>query len=170
MIRSVLYASDLGLYSPVVMQHALSMARAFAADLYVIHVVEPMSLFAESVLQGYLDAEALDDLHHEGTSTVMATLEQKLLESFRDELEEPQDLALIRAVRVRQGDPGQVILDQVQRLGVDLLILGSHSQVGGADTPLGRTAARVLQLSAVPVYLVPLGQASGGARSNAGER
>ena len=158
MIRSMLYASDLGPYAPFVLQHALALARAFKADLYVIHAVEPMSPFAESVLQSYLDPSALDDLHHEGVPTVMASIEQKVLDSFIDELEEPQDLALISAVRVRQGDPAQVILDQVQRLGVELLIIGSHGEGCSADIPLGRTAARVLQLSTVPVYLVPLAQ------------
>ena len=45
MIRSMLYATDLGLYAPYVMQHALALARTFKADLYVIHVVEPIGLF-----------------------------------------------------------------------------------------------------------------------------
>jgi nucleotide-binding universal stress UspA family protein len=161
MIRSMLYATDLGLYGPYVMQHALAMARAFKAELYVIHVVEPMSLFAESVLQTYLDRPLLDSLHNEGVSTVMATIEQKVLDSFRDELDEPQDLALIRAVSVRQGDPAQVILDQAQRLGADLLIIGTHSYGLHGQIPLGRTAARVLQMSSVPVYLVPLSRQPG---------
>ncbi len=81
-----------------------------------------------------------------------------MLDSFREELgdEGDQDLARIQAVRVLQGDPSQVILYQAEKLSVDLLILGSHSHGAGAETPLGRTAARVLQLSRVPVYLVPL--------------
>ncbi|MNF02831.1 Universal stress protein family protein [compost metagenome] len=61
-------------------------------------------------------------------------------------------------MRVRQGDPAQVILDQISRLAVDLVIVGSHSRGVSADAPLGRTAARVVQLSTVPVYLVPLSQ------------
>ena len=55
MIRSILYATDLGLYASYVLQHALAMSRSFKADLYVVHAVEPMGLFAESVLQTYLD-------------------------------------------------------------------------------------------------------------------
>lgn len=69
-----------------------------------------------------------------------------------------QDLALIQSVRVFQGDPSQVILEQASKLSVDLLIVGSHSHGAGGETPLGRTAARVLQLAKVPVYLVPLVQ------------
>lgn len=157
MIHSMLYATDLGLYAPLVMQHALALARTFNADLYVVHAVEPMGLFAESVLQSYLDEQALNEFHSQGLNTVIANIEQRVLDSFREELGEgAQDLELIRAVRVLQGDPSQVILDQAQKLSVDLLILGSHSHGAGAETPLGRTAARVLQLSRVPVYLVPL--------------
>ncbi|APC18284.1 universal stress protein UspA [Pseudomonas frederiksbergensis] len=159
MIRSMLYATDLGLYAPFVMQHALALARTFQADLYVVHAVEPMGLFAESVLQSYLDEQALNEFHSQGLNTVMANIEQRVFDSFREELGEgQQDLALIQSVRVFQGDPSQVILDQAQKLSVDLLILGSHSHGAGGETPLGRTAARVLQLSQVPVYLVPLSQ------------
>ncbi|MNT51509.1 Universal stress protein family protein [compost metagenome] len=141
------------------MQHALALARTFRADLYVVHAVEPMGLFAESVLQSYLDEQALNEFHSQGLSTVMANIEQRVLDSFREELGEgQQDLALIQSVRVFQGDPSQVILEQAQKLSVDLLILGSHSHGAGGETPLGRTAARVLQLSQVPVYLVPLSQ------------
>jgi nucleotide-binding universal stress UspA family protein len=158
MIRSMLYATDLGLYAPLVMQHALALARTFNADLYVVHAVEPMGLFAESVLQSYLDEEALNEFQSEGLKTVIANIEQRVLDSFREELGEEgkQELQRIRAVRVLQGDPSEVILEQVQKLSVDLLIVGSHSHGVGAETPLGRTAARVLQLSKVPVYLVPL--------------
>ncbi len=157
MIRSMLYATDLGLYAPYVMQHALALARTFKAELSVVHVVEPMGLFAESVLQSYLDEKALNEWQSQGLSTVMATIEQRVLDSFREELGEgEQDLQLIHSVRVIQGDPCEVILDQLRKLSVDLLIVGSHSHATAAATPLGRTAARVLQLARVPVYLVPL--------------
>lgn len=165
MIRSMLYATDLGVYAPYVMQHALALARSFSADLYVIHAVEPMGQFAESLLQSYLDERTLEQLHHQGVSTVMANIEQQVLENFRDELGEKEDLALIRAVRVRQGDPAEVILDQARRLDVDMLVIGSHSQGAGAEIPIGRTAVRLLQLSPVPVYMVPLAQHLGRRKS-----
>jgi nucleotide-binding universal stress UspA family protein len=157
MIRSILYATDLGLYAPYVLQHALALCRAFNAGLYVVHAVEPMGLFAESVLQTYVDQERLEELRRTGLTTVMSSIEGRVLEGFRDELgEDNQDLELIRAVRVLQGDPPQVILEEMQALGVDLLVVGSHSHGGELDIPLGRTAARLVQLSDVPVYLVPM--------------
>lgn len=159
MIRSILYATDLGTYAPYVMQHALALARTFKAQLYVIHVVEPIGLFAESVLQSYLDENALDDLQRQGLTDVMDGIERRVLDSLREDLGgEEQDLAVIRSVRVIQGDPSEVILEQAQKLSVDLLIVGSHSQEVSLTAPLGRTAARVVQLAPVPVYLVPLRQ------------
>lgn len=157
MIRSMLYATDLGLYAPFVLQHALALARTFNAELHVIHVVEPMGLFAESVLQSYLADDVLRELHSEGVNTVIEGIESRVLAGFRDELgEDNQDLELIRSVRVVQGDPSNVILEQAQRLEVDLLVVGSHSHAAEGDTPIGRTAARVLQLAEVPVYMVPM--------------
>jgi len=157
MIRSILYATDLGVYAPVVMQHALGLARSFGADLFVVHVVEPMGLFAESVLQSYLDEQALNELHRQGMHTMLSNIELRVLENLREELAgwEPE-LALIRSVKVIQGEPSQVILEQSQKLGVDLLILGSHAQRTGGESHLGRTATRVIELAQVPVYLVPL--------------
>lgn len=162
MIRSILYATDLGLYAPYVLQHALSITRSFNAELYVVHAVEPLGLFAESVLQTYLDEKTLRDLRSKGLSTVMASIEQRVLEGFRDELgDAQQDSQLIRNVRVVQGDPAQVILDEARKLAVDLLIVGSHSHGAEQAGPLGRTAARVLQLAERPVYLVPMLQHRG---------
>jgi nucleotide-binding universal stress UspA family protein len=157
MIRSMLYATDLGVYAPYVLQHALVLARTFDAELHVVHVVEPMGLFAESVLQSFLAADVLKQLHSEGVNTVIDSIEARVLASFREELGDGhQDLTLIHSVRVVQGDPSNVILDQARLLGVDLLVVGSRSHAEEGDTPIGRTAARILQLSDVPVYMVPM--------------
>lgn len=162
MIRSILYATDLGLYATYVLQHALAVAQAFRAELHVIHAVEPMSLFAESVLKSYVDQDTLDEIRSKGLNTVMNSIERRVLEAFRDELDGASaDSAIIRAVRVAQGDPPQVILEESKRLAVDLLVIGSHSHGVELEVPMGRTALRLLQLAEVPVYLVPMLQHRG---------
>lgn len=162
MIRSILYATDLGLYAPYVLQHSLSLAQAHGADLHVVHAVEPLGLFAESVLQTYLDERTLDDMHRNGLTAVMASIESRVLEGIREEMDDAVGaMEAIRGVRVIKGDPPQVILEQIQKLGVDLLVIGSHSHGAALDSPLGRTAARLVQLSEVPVYLVPMLQHRG---------
>lgn len=164
MIRSILFATDLGLYSSYVLQHALALTRAFDAKLHVIHAVEPFGLFAESVMHSYLDDEALLQLHEKGLADVMARIKERVYEGFRDDLGEAQnDLRLIRSVNVVQGDPPQVVLDESWRLRVDLLVIGSHSHshASALQSSLGRTAARLIQLSEVPVHLIPMLQHRG---------
>lgn len=157
MIRSILYATDLGLYAPYVLQHALALARSFNSRLYVVHVVEPMGLFAESVLQTYVDEARLKELRSTGLDTVMSSIELRVLEGFRDELgDNRDDLDLIGSVQVLRGDAPLAILEQAQKLAVDLLVVGSHSHGAALEVPIGRTASRLLQLSEVPVYLVPM--------------
>jgi hypothetical protein len=100
MIRSMLYATDLGVYAPFVMQHALALARTFKCELYVIHAVEPMGQFAESLLQSYLDEQTRMRCTARGEYGD-GDIEQRVLESFRDELGEEADLAVIRRACVR---------------------------------------------------------------------
>lgn len=157
MIRSILYATDLGLFAPYVLRHALALARSHAADLHVLHVVEPLGLFAESLLQSYLDADTLQELRLRGLDTVMSSIERQVFERFCDELRDSGDDPVpIRAVRVRLGDPPRLILEEARVLGVDLLVVGAHSQSATLGAMLGRTCQRVLQQAAIPVYLVPL--------------
>ncbi|GGK06137.1 universal stress protein [Pseudomonas matsuisoli] len=157
MIRSILYATDLGFYAPYVLQHALSQSQAFKAELYVVHAVEPLGLLAHSVLRTYLGDAQLQDLQAQGLDAVLTSIEARVLESFKEELDSMQQgHDLIRAVQAIQGDPADVITTQAKALGVDLVVIGTRSQGGDAPTPLGRTAHRVVQTCTVPVHVVPM--------------
>lgn len=75
--------------------------RAAFMQSCMVHVVEPMGLFAESVLQSYLDEQALNELHRQGMSTMLSNIELRVLESLREELAGwEQELALIHSVKV----------------------------------------------------------------------
>jgi nucleotide-binding universal stress UspA family protein len=157
MIRSILYATDLGVYAPYVLQHAIFLASSFNASLYVVHAVEPMGLYAESVLQTYLDADELKELRSNGLNSVMKHLKKRVLEGFKEEIQDTErGSKLIKAVHVVQGDPPTVILEEARKLGVDMLVMGSHSHGTDSGIPLGRTASRLVQLCEIPLYLVPM--------------
>lgn len=158
MIRSILYATDLGLFAPYVLQHALALARTHAADLHVLHVVEPMGIFAESVLRAYLDETTLVTLRAGGLDSVMANIERQVFEGFRDELREnDEETASLRGVRVLLGDPPLVILQQAEELAVELIVVGSHSHsMPNNSIGVGRTCQRLLQEVRIPIYVVPI--------------
>jgi nucleotide-binding universal stress UspA family protein len=121
-----------------------------------------MGLFAESALQTYLNEGRLKERRSSGVSTVMASIQQRILEGLRDEIGEfIEDLERVNAVRVTKGNTPMVILDEAQQLGVVLLVLGSHSHVTDMAVALGRTASRLVQLSEMPQYLLPVLQHRG---------
>jgi nucleotide-binding universal stress UspA family protein len=121
-----------------------------------------MGLFAESALQTYLNEGRLKERRSSGVSTVMASIQQRILEGLRDEIGEfIEDLERVNAVRVTKGNPPMVILDEAQQLGVVLLVLGSHSHVTDMAVALGRSASRLVQLSEMPQYLLPVLQHRG---------
>lgn len=158
MIRSILYATDLGLFAPYVLQHAYCLACSLEADLHVIHVVEPLGLFAQSVLQTYLDENDLHDLRHGGVEKVMETIEKQVRERFGDELGElEEETSRIMSLKVVQGEPTELILNHAHDLSSDLLVIGSYSHSAEMPCPiLGRTATTLLQKSEIPIYLVPI--------------
>lgn len=158
MIRSILYATDLGLFAPYVLQHALVLARTHAVDLHVLHVVEPMGVFAELVLRAYLDETTLVTLRAGGLDSVMASIERQVFEGFCDELRENDgEAASLRGVRVLLGDPPLVILQQAEELALELIVIGSHNlSMPNTSRGVGRTCQRLLQEVRIPIYVVPI--------------
>jgi nucleotide-binding universal stress UspA family protein len=58
---------------------------------------------------------------------------------------------------IEMGDPGDVIVDQAQTLGADLLVLGTRFPPAVERILLGSVADRVVQRAQAPVLVVPAG-------------
>jgi len=56
---------------------------------------------------------------------------------------------------VVQGPTVATILDEVERRGVDLLVVGSHGHGAAYDLTVGSISAKVIRKSPVPVLVVP---------------
>ena len=63
---------------------------------------------------------------------------------------------MVGEVQAVQGVPHQAILEAAQRLGADLIILGSRGQTVLGEMLLGSVAHKVVMKSKVPVLLVPI--------------
>lgn len=156
MIKNILYATDLGLYAPYLLQHVMSLATKHEARVHAVHAIEPMGVFAESILHTYMPASAVDDLRKRGFNEVMDKIRDQVECAFADEFAECNcDLELIHGIQVVNGKPAQVIIETAQRVSADLIVIGTSSQP--SESPrLGSVAAAVLNQSSVPVFLVPM--------------
>ena len=157
MIKTILYATDLGLYGPYIMQHVLHLANTHNADIVVAHAVEPLGVFAKSVIETYVTDEMLDELNDSGLDDVMLAIRERVLDAFQDEiLDNKADPECISQVCVVRGQAAEVILATAKQVGADLIVIGSHSGQTEAPAILGSVAFKVLQLAEIPVYMVPM--------------
>jgi len=156
MIKNILYGTDLGLYAPYLMQHVMSLAAQHKAKVQAVHAVEPMGIFAESILSSYIPSDEVVELRKQGFGNVMDRIRHQVENAFADEFSEYKyDLALIKGIEVISGKPADVILDAAKRGTADLIVIGSCSQPSETPT-LGSVANRVLSSSPIPVFLVPM--------------
>ena len=61
----------------------------------------------------------------------------------------------IRSINVLESHPVDEILEQSKKLGVDLIVMGTHRK-GVAHTFLGSVSKRVMSNTRIPVLVVPL--------------
>lgn len=156
MVKRILYATDLGLFGPYMLEHVSELANCHSAKVTVLHAVEPLSLFADALLEAYVPIESKQQLKLYGVDQVMATIRDQVKHAFQDNcIDFDGNLDWIEDVKVLRGAPADVILEQAEQLHADMIVLGSHGGRSGAFTPIGSVATKVLQLARVPVYLVP---------------
>jgi nucleotide-binding universal stress UspA family protein len=155
-INTILYATDLGQHMRPVFRHAVTLARKFGASIIMLHVVEPISRSAETMLSLYLPKEKLDAIAHEGMDEVIATMRQRLENYCRDEAEICAGDSRVSDLVVECGDASKIIKEQAVANGADLIVMGncaSDHRIGKGI--IGSTARRVTQEAQIPVLIVP---------------
>lgn len=119
---------------------AKALADEFGAELYLVHAIEHMSSYgaAYGVAAG-------------------ADIEEMLLENASDSMKKlGSELALAADRQVIKVGPARtIILEEADRIGADLIIVGSHGR-HGIRLLLGSTANAVLHGAACDVLAVRL--------------
>ena len=77
-IKKILYATGLGAGSPYVFRYALTMARAHHAEISILHVQEPLSAFAQSLVELHITHKHSEEMHTAARKTAKEKIEQRL--------------------------------------------------------------------------------------------
>ncbi len=154
-ITTILYATDLGPHGPEVFNHAAGVAQQFGAKVHVIHTLEPMSDYAESLIDTYVPADQLETLRKEGFEGALSEMHRRLESFCKDKLHTDAD-QVITDMRVVQGLPAQVILSEAKRIDAQMIVLGSHGQSALGEMFMGSVAHKVIMHSKIPVLLIPI--------------
>jgi nucleotide-binding universal stress UspA family protein len=156
-IRTILYATDLAPQAHKTFCHAVGLAQRYEAKIVLLNVLEPLGPTAESVVRNVISEEELKRVRTEGLEQVRADIRAWLDGFCNEELGKGADaLHEVAEVRVVQGPPHRMILEQAAEVHADLIVMGTHGHSGFTRAFLGSVATKVLHQSHLPVLVVPL--------------
>jgi nucleotide-binding universal stress UspA family protein len=152
-IKNILYATDMGAGSTHVFRYALSLAKTYQAKVAILHVVEPLGSFAQSLVELHISHQSSEKQHAEQRQQLMKNLRNRLHDFCGKEACVAEE-NLIDGVYVVEGQAAQTIIDQAEQLGADMIVMGTHHHSVVGEALLGTTAHKVLHRCALPTLLV----------------
>ncbi len=156
-IKKILYATDLEEHARPVFRYAVSLAERYEATIVLLHVIEPLSPSAQSLVASVLPEGEVEALRTKGMARVRENIEERLRDFCKEELGmDPEDCRIVDDARVVEGRTAAVIIDQATRARADVIVMGTHGRTGMSEMLLGSVAHKVIHRSTTPVLLVPL--------------
>ncbi|PIE56714.1 MAG: universal stress protein UspA [Desulfobulbus propionicus] len=156
-IRTILYASDLGKQTRPVFRLAVSQARRYNAQLLLLHVVAPLGVTGQAIVDTYLSPSESKKVQRDGMERILEVIKERLDKFCKDEYEAYQlNRTPVTEIMVVSGSlPSHEILRVADEHDADMIVMGksTHGFFGG--TLMGTTARRVTRHSNIPVLLVP---------------
>jgi universal stress protein A len=146
-IKRILVAVDFSEITGAVVGHGLYLAKAFGAELKLLHVVH-IPPFAEATtwMLPVISTTTDQNLREEIAAGV-----EKELTKISDQCAEacPNVEAIIR-----EGIPFQEIIDCAKEIKADLIILGTHGRTGLSRAIIGSVAERVVRTASCSVFCI----------------
>jgi nucleotide-binding universal stress UspA family protein len=141
--RRIIHPTDFSDAAQPAFQYALEAARRDDAELVLVHVLEPVSDFADEVY--ILRAEKLREAARDSARWHF----EKLVTAAREAGVRVSDLLL-------EGSPAEQIAREANASGAHLIVMGTHGRTGLSRLVLGSVAQHVIALAACPVVVVKM--------------
>jgi nucleotide-binding universal stress UspA family protein len=154
-IKKILYATDLSDNSRLAFGYAVAQAEQLDAQLMVVHVIEPVSVYTQSHMTSLMgESEWINIMH--GYDERLSEDLMTQLHRFCDQMAMDKPAQCLREdhIFVRKGLPVEEILALADEQQIDMLVLGTHGYGMLKDTLMGGTVRRVLRRSKAPVLVV----------------
>ena len=154
-IKKILYATGMGPGAPYVFRYALTLANQHDAQIIAISALEPLSTFAQSLVELHISHEQSEQIHNTAQAQSKERLRQRVEQLCEKECADDQLCTRrVSEIRIEDGQPAQVILDVAKEEAVDLIIMGAHRHTVIGDAMLGTTTHKVLHSASQPVLVV----------------
>jgi nucleotide-binding universal stress UspA family protein len=133
-INEIIAAVDASAMADEVLKRAIAISGEHNADLTVIHAIEVP--FVEFPFLESIDEDAV----------------REKLEAKVDKLRGDSEVAC--RVLVKRGAPSEVVTFESERIGADLIVLGSHGKEKIESSYFGSTIRKIIQKTHVPALVV----------------
>lgn len=140
--KKIVFGTDFSENSEPARQVAIDYAKAFGAQLILIHVLDPGGLFAE------FWGEEIDRVVAEAQK-----LAGDRLDSMGNECR--KDVSDVKT-SCRRGSAPREIVSLADEEGVELIVVGTHGHAGVRHLVMGSTARSIVGLAHCPVLVVPI--------------
>jgi len=145
-MKKIVAAVDFSNATEGVLANAGRLAKAFGAQLHLIHIIEPQVPFTA---YGFTPEEFPAMPVYDGEVRIRA---EKRLQDLRSQLTDVPDVI----VRLVDGSPLHATTEYVKETGADLVVLGSHGHGVVASLLLGSVAEGMVRKAVVPTLIVPV--------------
>ncbi|MCP4008662.1 MAG: universal stress protein [Proteobacteria bacterium] len=156
-INRILYATDMGDHMRPVFRYAVCLAQKHGAKIVATHVLEPIHSEIHYALEASLSKDQADKFVSDGLHHVEHKMHGRLVQFCEDEMGETlENCELLSDIVVLRGRTAETIIEEAERLDVDLIIVGTHTDTSFGAHLLGSTARTLTQLSRIPVLVIPV--------------
>ena len=158
MIKHILFACDLGAFTPFALKYVESLAVQFDAKVSIVHAVPPIADLTKAVINSYCSEQVKHELlNMSDVSGINDVLRDRVFDLISQSPDDNSNLLdHIADIVIATGNPAEVILNEAERLCSDVIIIGSHGPNAVDRHLIGSIASKVLQLAKTPVFMVPM--------------
>ena len=143
-MKNILVALDLEATDDKLIGHALEYAEKFEAKIWILHIAAPEPDFVGyDIGPQYIRDTRAEELkgQHKALHDIVDNLSKKGI---------PCDALLVA------GPTAETIQEEVQKLSIDLLVMGSHKHSFLYETFVGHSSVKLLKKLSIPLLIVPL--------------
>lgn len=140
-IKKIICALDLSQHSALVAEYAVTMAKAFNAEVTVVYAAPALTQYVGF----HVPPSSIENFVGEIVAGAEKTMQEFVAEHFQG----------VKAVgKVVNGYAAEEILNMVESTHADLIIMGTHGRKGIDRILFGSVAEKVVKSSSIPVMTI----------------
>ena len=157
--KTILYSTDLSENAAHAFKHAISLAKAYDAQIHILHMMDYMDATVVSYVASVMGEEKFAGMERDHEHEMREQIRERLDRFAVDELADfPEEVARVASVIIHHGNPVAGILTEADKLDADLIVMGTHGRGPMQYAFLGSVAEKVMRKTLRPVMVVPLGK------------